>query len=226
VDIDLELVRKGYDPAQVQDLVGTLSNELKALTAENDRLRAQLAEQPPAASSPSAADAEPDVFDHWSNETNALLAAARESIATVHAKAETDAAAVVATAEAEAAEIRHQAQLDAELVIGEATRQAEDTTTAADAHRLATETDMQALQDRTNAQVGEAKAQLADLQQQRAAISQQLGSTKAQLTQLLSLVAAPDDAAPSDHDTAEHADGDPPTTDEPNASAEHADDHA
>jgi cell division septum initiation protein DivIVA len=224
VDIDLELVRKGYDPAQVQDLVGTLSNELKALTAENDRLRAQLSEQPPAASSPSAVEPEPDVFDHWSNETNALLTAARESIAAVHAAAETDAAAVVATAETEAAEIRHQAQLDAELVLGEATRQAAETTAAADAHRLTTETDMRALQDRTNAQVAEAKTQLADLQQQRAAISRQLGSTKAQLTQLLSLVAAPDDASPVDHDKA--AADESATIDAPNASAEHADDHA
>ena len=103
MDTDLELVRKGYDPAQVQDLVGKLSSELKALAAENDRLRAQVAAMQQTASPPSAASDHPDVFAHWSNETNALLDAARESIAKVHAKAETDAAAVVAASEVTAA---------------------------------------------------------------------------------------------------------------------------
>lgn len=42
----LELVRRGYDPYQVQRLVSTLSLELKALTAENDELRRRLNEAP------------------------------------------------------------------------------------------------------------------------------------------------------------------------------------
>ena len=42
----LELVRRGYDPYQVQRLVGTLATELKALVAENDALRARLNDPP------------------------------------------------------------------------------------------------------------------------------------------------------------------------------------
>jgi hypothetical protein len=42
----LEIVRHGYDPYQVQRLVSTLGNELKALAAENDALRARLKDAP------------------------------------------------------------------------------------------------------------------------------------------------------------------------------------
>ena len=42
----LELVRRGYDPYQVQRLVSTLATELKALVAENDALRARLHDAP------------------------------------------------------------------------------------------------------------------------------------------------------------------------------------
>jgi len=42
----LEIVRHGYDPYQVQRLVSTLANELKALSAENDALRARLNDAP------------------------------------------------------------------------------------------------------------------------------------------------------------------------------------
>ncbi len=42
----LELVRRGYDPYQVQRLVSTLATELKALVAENDDLRARLNDAP------------------------------------------------------------------------------------------------------------------------------------------------------------------------------------
>ena len=226
MDTDLELVRKGYDPAQVQDLVGKLSSELKALSTENDRLRARVTELEQTPPPPNAASEQPDVFQHWSNETNALLDAARDNIAKVHAQAEADAAVVLADAEVQAAALRHQAQLDAELALGEAQRQADETIAAAivhadttiseaNAHKLATETEAQAVLEQTNAQLAQAKAQLADVVQQRAAISQQLGSTKAQLTQLLSLVQTDDEPTPST-----------PSTDEPAASAEHADDHA
>lgn len=43
---ELELVRKGYDPYQVQRLVSTLATELKALVAENDALRARITDAP------------------------------------------------------------------------------------------------------------------------------------------------------------------------------------
>ena len=42
----LEIVRRGYDPFQVQRLVSTLATELKALVAENDALRARLKDAP------------------------------------------------------------------------------------------------------------------------------------------------------------------------------------
>lgn len=42
----LEIVRQGYDPYQVQRLVSTLANELKALSAENDALRGRLKDAP------------------------------------------------------------------------------------------------------------------------------------------------------------------------------------
>jgi hypothetical protein len=42
----LEIVRQGYDPYQVQRLVSTLANELKALAAENDALRGRLNDAP------------------------------------------------------------------------------------------------------------------------------------------------------------------------------------
>jgi hypothetical protein len=42
----LEIVRRGYDPSQVQRLVSTLATELKALVAENDSLRARLNDAP------------------------------------------------------------------------------------------------------------------------------------------------------------------------------------
>ncbi len=42
----LEIVRRGYDPYQVQRLVSTLATELKALVAENDALRARLNDAP------------------------------------------------------------------------------------------------------------------------------------------------------------------------------------
>lgn len=42
----LEIVRRGYDPYQVQRLVSTLAIELKALAAENDALRGRLNDAP------------------------------------------------------------------------------------------------------------------------------------------------------------------------------------
>ena len=43
LDQQLEIVRRGYDPHQVQRLVGSLAGELKALAVENAALREQLA---------------------------------------------------------------------------------------------------------------------------------------------------------------------------------------
>ncbi|MBI4883358.1 MAG: hypothetical protein HY826_04815 [Actinobacteria bacterium] len=42
----LEIVKRGYDPYQVQRLVSALSTELKELADENDALRSRLNETP------------------------------------------------------------------------------------------------------------------------------------------------------------------------------------
>ena len=162
----------------MQDLVGQLSSELKTLAAENDRLRGQVAEMEQAPPSPQRGAHHPTCSPTGARRPTISSTPPATSIASVTPKAEADAAAVVAAGEATAAEIRQQAQLDAELVMGEAQREAE-----ADARRgrgqqaervprptptkLAAETDAQALLERTNAQVADAKAQLADLSQQR-----------------------------------------------------------
>jgi len=120
VDSELELVRKGFDPSQVQQLVGQLSAELKTVAAENDRLRGRMAEleaAPPPPPAPGAAST--DIFAHWSKETNDLLDAARASISSVTEKATTDAAAAVAAGETAANAIRQRAQLDAEGVMAD-----------------------------------------------------------------------------------------------------------
>ncbi len=195
MDNELELVRRGYDPAQVKALVGQLSAELKAATSEADRLRARIAEleqQPPISAVPTPSD---DILGRWGDETAQLLDTARASIAKVMEQARADAAAKVAVAESQAHEIRHQAQVDAELVLSQARKQAEETTAGAEAHRVETESAAQATLDETRRKIDEASAQLADLTAQRASISQQLGATKAQLTQLLSIVETP--AAPA-----------------------------
>ena len=117
MDNDLELVRRGFDPSQVQQLVSQLSAALKTMAAENDRLRARVADlekaPPPVGSTPN------DVFEHWSKETNDLLAAARTSIASVTEKATADAAAALAAGETAATAIRQRATLDAEGIVAE-----------------------------------------------------------------------------------------------------------
>lgn len=216
MDTELELVRKGYDPAQVHDLVGRLSTELKGLAAENDRLRGELEAARATAAAPAEppADAGPDIFEHWRAETESLFNAGRESVAAVVAGAEADAAAIRAQAELDAESVRHQAQLDAEMVMSEAQREADEISLEALQHKQATEAELAALTASTDAQVTEARAQLAKLQQQRAAITGQLNTAKSQLTQLLSVVGIDSDqpdksietAAPDTEQPAEHAD--------------------
>lgn len=190
VDNDLELVRRGFDPSQVQQLVGQLSAELKTMAAENDRLRARVGEleAAPAATTPS------DIFGMWSKETNALMDAARASIASVTDKATADAAAALAAGETAATAIRQRAQIDAEGIVAEAKRQAEQTAAAAAADKARVEAEAQANVDRANAQVAAMEAKLAELRGQRSTMSEQLSTAKSHLLQLMSLVDEPDDA--------------------------------
>lgn len=190
VDNDLELVRRGFDPSQVQQLVGQLSAELKTMAAENDRLRTRVTEleSAPAATTPS------DIFGLWSKETNDLMDAARASIASVTDKATADAAAALAAGETAATAIRQRAQIDAEGIVADAKRQAELTAAEAAADKARVEADAQANVDRANAEVAALEARLADLRGQRATMSQQLSTAKSHLLQLMSLVDEPDDS--------------------------------
>lgn len=190
MDNDLELVRRGFDPSQVQQLVGQLSTELKTMAAENDRLRARVAElekaPPPVGSTPN------DVFEHWSKETNDLLDAARASIASVTEKATADAAAALAAGETAATAIRQRATLDAEGIVAEGRSSAAIIVAEAEAVKARLEADAAAEVQRREAQVAALEAKLADLRGQRATMSQQLGTAKSHLLQLLSLVDEPE----------------------------------
>lgn len=207
MDNDLELVKRGFDPSQVQQLVGQLSSELKSMATENDRLRARVAElekaPPPVGSTPN------DVFEHWSKETNDLLDAARASIASVTEKATADAAAALAAGETAATAIRQRATLDAEGIVAEGRGSAAIIVAEAEAVKARLEADAAAEVQRREAQVAALEAKLADLRGQRATMSQQLGTAKSHLLQLLSLVDEPETEPTSDS-----ADAEAPTADE------------
>jgi cell division septum initiation protein DivIVA len=192
MDNDLELVRRGFDPAQVQQLVGQLSTELKSMAAENDRLRTKVAELEkaprPVATTPN------DVFEHWSKETNDLLDAARASIASVTEKATADAAAALAAGETAATTIRQRATLDAEGIVAAARTDAAAIVAGAQTEKARLEAEAKAEVDRREQQVAALEAKLAELRGQRSTMSQQLSSAKSHLLQLMSLVDEPETA--------------------------------
>lgn len=192
MDNDLELVRRGFDPSQVQQLVGQLSTELKAMSAENDRLRAKVAELEKA---PRPVGGTPnDVFEHWSKETNDLLDAARASIASVTEKATADAAAALAAGETAATTIRQRATLDAEGIVAAARTDAAAIVAGAETEKARLEADAAEEVARREAQVAALEAKLADLRGQRSTMSQQLSTAKSHLLQLMSLVDEPETA--------------------------------
>ncbi len=193
VDNDIEMVRRGFDPSQVQQLVGQLSAELKTMAAENDQLRARVAElESSARPAPTTSN---DIFTHWSQETNDLMDAARASIRSVTERATVDAAAALAAGETAATAIRQRAQIDAEGILGEARRRAEESAATAAADRTRVEAEAQANVARANAQVATLEQKLTELRGQRSTMSQQLSTAKSHLLQLMSLVDEPD--APS-----------------------------
>lgn len=190
MDNDLELVRRGFDPSQVQQLVGQLSTELKAMSAENDRLRAKVAELEKA---PRPVGGTPnDVFEHWSKETNDLLDAARASIASVTEKATADAAAALAAGETAATTIRQRATLDAEGIVAAARTDAAAIVAGAETEKARLEAEAAEEVARREAQVAALEAKLADLRGQRSTMSQQLSTAKSHLLQLMSLVDEPE----------------------------------
>ena len=82
LDQQLEIVRRGYDPHQVQRLVGSLAGELKALASENAGLREQLAaaEARPAEPPSHSLTAGDDATAARSRETADVLDAARLNV--------------------------------------------------------------------------------------------------------------------------------------------------
>jgi len=199
MDNDLEFVRRGFDPAQVQQLVGQLSSELKTMASENERLRARVAEleQTPATPTPLTAPpaAHGDILTFWGQQTNELLDAARNSIASVTEKATTDAAAAVAAGETAGAAIRQRATLDAEGIVSGARHQAAGIVAEAETAKAAVEAEAQRNVDRTNEQLAALQAKLGELRSHRATMSQQLSTAKSQLLSLLALVDEPETAA-------------------------------
>jgi len=198
MDNELELVRRGFDPAQVQQLVGQLSTELKSMATENERLRARVSELEHAPEASGASTAPDDVFSNWVKETNDLLAAARSSIANVTEKATADAAAAIAAGETAGASIRQRAQLDAEGVVSEARHQAAGIVADAETAKAAIEADAQATLDLTNEELTRLEAKLEELRGHRSAMSTQLATAKSHLLNLMAMVDEPEGQSQAD----------------------------
>jgi cell division septum initiation protein DivIVA len=192
---ELELVRRGFDPAQVQHLVGSLAGELRTMATQNEHLKARVAEleQMPRSAAPT------DVFEHWSTETTALMDAARASISRVTDKATSDAAAAVSAGEVAANAIRQRAQMDAEALLANARKQADAslaeareqaarTQAEADAAKAATEAEARAELERAHAELAEVQCRVTELHQQRSTIKDQLLTAQTHIQQLLTLV--------------------------------------
>ncbi|MDO9174584.1 MAG: hypothetical protein Q7V62_07235 [Actinomycetota bacterium] len=213
LDHNLELVRRGYDPHQVQRLVGALRDELKAVATENAELRAHLADPSapvPAATPESvtrlATPASDEAIAVWASDTLEMLAASRANLARVMEQADVDGAALVAAAEQEAATIRESAEAEAARILEEATTRAGETVSQAErqaaanvadaeAHRAAVEAEIQMLKasaqadlDQRAAELHSTTQQLADLEARRRGVSEQLLATRAQIDSLFSLV--------------------------------------
>lgn len=207
MDDGLDLVRRGFDPGQVQQLVGQLAAELRALATENEHLRAALAERGPApptgasagsatmsGSDPAdriggnAAETPGDVFAEWSRETEELMRAAQARIAVVTERATAQAAAAIAAAETAAQAIRGRAQRDADAIVADARRRAERDGQVAAAEQSARLAEARAAVERANADLVAARAELDEVRARRAAVSRQLGNARTLLLQLLDLV--------------------------------------
>jgi len=197
---ELTVVRRGYDPAQVQRLVGELAGELKLLSAESEALRARVVEleqtgatgaaNPVGVANPvGAAGTAADVFQHWGNETTALLDAARAAVAAVRAQAEVDAMAMRASARAEADQLLAAARREADEMIAAAQLHHRVAKTEADAVRATVEREVRAELASTLASSHQAKAEISRLVEQRGNLTQQLQQAREQLSQLLALIA-------------------------------------
>jgi len=201
---ELTVVRRGYDPVQVQRLVGELAGELKVLSAESEVLRARVVELEQSSGAVgtvpvhTAAPAAPtDVFQQWSNETNALLDAARAAVAAVRLQADADAMAMRASARAEADQLLAAARREADEMIAAAQLHHRVAKSEADAVRATVEREVRAELASTLASSHQAKAEIARLVEQRGNLTAQLQQAREQLSQLLALIAPTADASES-----------------------------
>lgn len=198
---ELAVVRRGYDPAQVQRLVGELAGELKVLSAESEALRArvqELEESGAATPVPGAVETSSprtDVFEHWSNETNALLDAARAAVAAVRSQADADAMAIRASARAEADQLLAEARREADEMIAAAQLHHRVAKSEADSVRATVEREVRAELASTLASSHMAKAEIARLIEQRGNLTEQLQHAREQLTQVLALIAPSPEAS-------------------------------
>lgn len=193
----LSVVRRGYNPAEVQELVGQLAGELKVAADENDALRARVTElehesqrtvPPPPPVTTEAPPSDNDVFAHWTRETTALLDAARAGVEAVKVQAAADAEAIRASAQAEADQILAEARHKADEMIAAAQLHSRNTMADADSLRATIEADIRAEFAESLAQAEKARAEVTSLADQRAALGRQLGTARAQLTELLALI--------------------------------------
>lgn len=105
-----QMVRRGYDPVEVQAFARAVGAELQRLSAENTSLRTQLAESERRASTEID---ENTVTEFLGEETTRLLQAARDTAAGVVLRAEEKASVVVDKANDEAEKLRTAARSDA-----------------------------------------------------------------------------------------------------------------
>ena len=159
LDQQLEIVRRGYDPHQVQRLVGSLAGELKALAVENAALREQLAaaEARPAEPPSHSLTAGDDATAARSRETADVLDAARLNVARVMERATKEAAELLAAAEHEAQEKAAQ-QSTAALAAAEA--HAKEMLDGAEAELA----ELTALRETLRTQFSDTRAQLAAIE--------------------------------------------------------------
>jgi len=113
VERQLPIVRRGYDPYEVQRLMGALSNEMRALAATNLELKQRLARaERPLHAVPTPADS-PEL-DHTRRHAAELLAAAEREGNTIRQRARLDADRIVELAQQRATDIEHQHDLVAQ----------------------------------------------------------------------------------------------------------------
>ena len=130
------IVRRGYDPEQVEAFATAASDELKRLMEENRQLKVRVEQRPaPPPAAPAAAEpSETSVIDHWGEETTKLLNAAKENVKNVVAQAEERAARIVVDANEKASRIVAEATARAENHERQAKARADELT--ADAHAI------------------------------------------------------------------------------------------